>query len=337
MTTEYRNFVYPPARAIAASIETYEEQQKNPRLFTYGIPELDSKINPPVPGDLIVEMGRPGMGKTISLVWRAKRDSQVLNDMKAPPKEVVLYVTWETRVEEFVGLVSSGLSGVTLADIGQGKADLKKVRKAAATLLNDRIIIIGRSRYNVNDSDFNLLDLEAVIQDLQEDDYTVRAVYIDYLQVIPPLYPSKGNWTDSAKTMYVSENLFYCKTMAVRYGFVCHVAVQAKRDVDQQDLLRMPGLDDAQWSSAIEQAADKVFGNTIPSKYMKMNVILDDVAGYNYKVLPHTLVKRMWKQRWGEVDSNCEWVLEFDPVKLTMRSQPTIGRYVPDLDDDDVM
>lgn len=330
-TTKHRNFLYPPARAITVALEVYEERQQNKRLLTFGVDKIDARVNPPVPGDLVIVEGRPGMGKTLALIYLAKHASQSLSAQNAPPKEVVLYVTWETRVEEFVGLISAGLSGYSLSDIGRGKADLVKVKHAAAHLLGERIVVVGRSKYNADDGDFNLLDLEEIIRELVQDGFTIAAVFVDYLQEIPPMQPIR-TLNESSKMLYVSENLRYCKKLGMVYGARMYIAVQARREVDNQEGLQWPGLNDGQWTSAVEQVADKVFALTIPIKYFKEGSVLKNLNGYNYTVKPSTLCLRMLKQRWGVSDSNDMWVLTFNPVMLTLTEQQPAGVYE---DDDD--
>jgi replicative DNA helicase len=325
----HRNFLYPPARAITVSLETYEERQQNKRLLTIGIDKIDARVNPPVPGDLVIVEGRPGMGKTLLLVYLAKQASQALTAQNAPTKEVVLYVTWETRVEEFVGLISAGLSGYSLSDIGRGKADLVKVKHAAAQLLNDRILVVGRSHANTQDGDFTLLDLERIVQELVADGFTIAAIFVDYLQEIPPLQPVRM-LSESNKVLYVSENLRYCKRLGMVYGARMYVAVQARREVDQQEGLQWPGLNDGQWTSAIEQVADKVFAITIPAKYYKAGSELKNIDGYNYEVTAMTLCMRLLKQRWGVADTTDMWVLAFHPVLLRLSEQSPIGVYTDD-------
>lgn len=329
----YRNFVYPPPRAITSSLEVFEERSKNQRPIFFGIPAIDKRVNPPVPGDLVVIAGRPGMAKTLRMVYEAKNASRQLHQMGASSKEVVIYATWETMVEEFVGIVSAGHSGYTLSDIGRGKADLKKIRKAAAELLDDRIIVVGRGKANIGDPDLSVLDLEQILIDLLSDGYSVVSVYVDYLQLIPPMYTVR-NHNESAKTLYISENLQYLKKLAMRYNTRFSVAVQAGRQVDDR-LAKMPGLNDAQWTSAIEQACDKFFGQTIPAKYMEIGKKIVNVGGYNYECKPTTLLIQMFKQRWGVCDSSDFWAVEFNPVLLTISPQEPLEKYVPGVDDEE--
>lgn len=329
---KHRNFVYPPARAVTVSLEVYEERQHNKRLLNFGVSSIDARVVPPIPGDLVVFIGRPGHGKTLSLVYLAKQASKSLTLQQADPKEIVLYVTWETRVEEFVGLVSAGISGFSLSDIGRGKADLVQVKNAAVQLLNERIYVVGRSKYNINDGDFNLLDLEKIIQELVEDGYIIAGCYIDYLQEIPPLKTQRDQ-SLSGKVMYVSENLRFCKRLGMVYGIRMFAAVQATREVDDQEGLAFPSLNDGQFTSAVEQVSDKVFSQTIPSKYLRVGSTVENVNGNNYKIAEYTLCLRLLKQRWGVANMNDLWVLHFNPVLLELAEQTATGTYVEESND----
>ena len=73
-----------------------------------------------------------------------------------------------------------------------------------------------------------------------------------YLQIIPV-----DNELD--RTMRVAEATRLTKELAIRTKCPVSVGVQARRETDNSKS-PIPSMADAQWSSAIEQIADKLFG-----------------------------------------------------------------------------
>ena len=110
------------------------------------------------------------------------------------------------------------------------------------------------------------------------------------------------------------------KEIAQRVGCPAAVAVQARREVDSRDV-KIPGLWDAQWSSAIEQTADKFFSLWRPwlteshtnEMGQQASVTIDDKV---YPVTKNLLIMSMLKQRFE--DGRYTWGLHFDPRYLKL-------------------
>jgi hypothetical protein len=149
--------------------------------------------------------------------------------------------------------------------------------------------------------------LEAV--EAMEEDFGVRPTLMlfDYLQLIP-----SRNYTD--RVQQVTEMPIRIKELALRIGVPAVCAVQAARRVDDYDD-KMPKMQDAQWSSAIEQTCDKVFGLMRPIKYHDEGALIE-VGGMTIPVAEHLLVMRMLKQRFEQ--GSWTWPLHFNPATLEM-------------------
>lgn len=328
------DFIYPPARAVTVALTEFERRINSTKNLTWGVPEIDARMNPPVGGDLIMILGRPGMGKTLSLISRAKRVDALLrqNWSGTGNRPVVVYATWETMVEEFVGLFSAPQTGVTLEMIGRGQVNLNALENALIHVLGSHIVVFGRSMDNIESPDPpTLVDLDAALYALREAGLEVVEILIDYLQRIPPMFKLNG-FGDTMEV--VKENLNFAKNMGQRYGASVWMGAQSKRDVDDYGGLKFPLLDDGQWSSVIEQTADKAFSLTMPGKYMKIGKQFA-VNGWMYEVTPTTLGIKMLKQRFGKHDENDVWIMDLDPVNMEITLQPTVGEDVPDLPDSD--
>lgn len=284
---------------------------------------------PAVPGDLITILGRPGMGKTLTMIHLAKRFSTLLKD----EKDVVVYATWETLVEEFVGILSSSKSGYSLEDIARGRADLNQIKKALVSILGNGIVVFGQSMENRNNFDPpGLVELDQALTYLKEEGYNIRAVLIDYAQAIPGLGKRFAE-SESSKTIAISENINYCKMLGKKHGTPVFLGAQARRDVDEYAGVKFPQMHDGQWTSVLEQASDKIFSITMPVKYMKMGDMIK-VGGWIYTVNDMTFGIKMLKQRFGPVSNSDTWILMFDPKNLVINEHPTDGE---EYDDEDIL
>lgn len=332
------DFIYPPSRAISVSLNEYGRRISQGGYLTWGIPGIDARMIPAVGGDLISLLGRPGMSKTMLLITLAKRFNHLLmtnvitNPNPDAKKKVVVYATWETLVEEFVGLFSGPQTGVTLEMIGRGQVNLKSLEAALIPVLGSHLIIFGRSMQNVeNPNPPNLLDLDNALYKLREMGLEVSVLLGDYLQRIPA-YKSGYSRNQNDTTSIVKDNLDYFKNIAQRYGCPGYMAVQASRDVDNYGGLKFPQMGDGQWSSNIEQTSDKAFGLTMPAKYMEVGSEIR-VNGWIYEVKPTTVCLRMWKQRFGSCDNSDVWVMELDPLTMTIIPQLILREDIPSNND----
>lgn len=331
---DFRGYVYPPARAAKVAIEEFERRNAGKDALDWGIAAMDKRIVPAVPGDLITILGRPGMGKTLTMIHLAKRFSGLLQG----EKDVVVYATWETLVEEFVGILSSSQSGYSLEDIARGRADLVQIKKALVSILGNGIVIFGQSMENRNNLETpTLLELDQALTYLREEGYNIRAVLIDYAQAIPGL-GKRFSDTESSKTIAISENIVFCKTLGKKHGTPVFLGAQARRDVDDYGGVKFPQMHDGQWTSTLEQASDKIFSITMPAKYMRVGdeiKIRTKESSWIYRVGEMTFGIKMLKQRFGPVGSADTWILLFDPKNLVVTEHPVDGEEYDD--DEDIL
>jgi hypothetical protein len=84
------------------------------------------------------------------------------------------------------------------------------------------------------------------------------------------------------------------------------VGVQAKREVDKYDP-PIPGMDDGQWTSGIEQQSDGMISVVRPSHYKAQSESFDEVIVRGHRQMVVTVLKR----KLGPENFN-DWV-EFAP------------------------
>ena len=219
----------------------------------------------------------------------------------------------------------AGSSGIwlSLENIGRGSlsdGQLQQVVDAATGLLDSGLVFFGRSLESPPGRVPTLDDLELALQQLYERGLPPKLLIIDYLQRLPS---SGKQRTDQETNAKVSSNLERCKDLAMQYKVPCDVAVQARREVDDYNKLRLPTMKDGQWSSNIEQTSDKVFGLTRPFLYMQEGSEIKR-DGFTYRVGPRTLVCKVLKQRWGPAGDKA-FILDFNPVTCALSPQEAEG------------
>lgn len=292
-------FLFLPARAAQAMVRSAEEMAEAPIKIPFGINCMDYDIKPMIRGDLVVIMARPGHGKTTMAIHIAKSTSRTLSGEKwDKARPIVVYATWEMLVEEF----AASYMGI---NIKTDKPDIIQIKKSAAAMIKENIAVVGRSSSVSTTGTPTLTDLDYSLDYLKENGYYVALVIIDYLQRI-----KRQGYNDRRDS--VSENVEHTKDMALTHKTVMIDLVQTGRDVDSRSGVQWPILSDAQWSSAIEQSADKVIGLTKPSNYLDLGAEIEMPDGTVYMVMNNTLCSVILKQRWALAGQKNIMQIDFD-------------------------
>jgi len=312
---DYRELVHSPAELAHEHVQWARRLNNTPGV-PFGIPVIDEHVIPLHPGDMAVFVARPGHAKTAMLAYLARAEAKRIQERKTVDTEAVVYVTWEQVTEEINGVLDV-TDAYTVNDLARGKADIAKVEEHSTKRAGLPIWIIGDSLARTNAKSPRMYP-ETVFQAIESmaDDYGVRPTLLcfDYIQLVP--IPRQGD-----RQKQVIEAAHGCKELAKRAGAPAAVAVQARREVDERNV-KIPGLWDAQWSSSIEQAADKYFGLWRPWQTERHKdasggpMYVDGGNGTRYEVKPTLLFMTMHKQRFG--DGAHSWGLYFHPGYLKL-------------------
>ena len=304
---DYRNLVHTPAELAQGYVQWAERIRDTPGI-KFGIPAIDRHVIPLRPGDLVSFLARPGHGKSSLLAYLARTHAQRLLDTQAQ-KECVVYVTWESSVEEITNFFLAD-NEHSVSDVAWGQADLEQVRRRAVNMVQKPIWVIGHGIGRTGSHTRMTPDVVfRAIETMQEDFEGMRPslMLFDYLQLIPS--PSAKE-----RMQEVTEATIRIKELALAIGVPAVVAVQARRQVDSYHV-KLPELNDAQWSSALEQTADKVFSLWRPALTEEAQMIeLDD--GKMIPVSENLLLIRMLKQRFAQ--GRQTWLMHFEPAYLRL-------------------
>ena len=334
-TIDPKDYLFLPPRAIQVANTEFERRLNNISPLTFGVPVIDTRFVPLLDGDLTGFLARPSMGKTYDMMMLANHHALMLASLYPDDPPLVIYATWETTVEEFIGVFSSKHTGYTLSDIGRGTANLTTLKHGLVKLMGTNFAVFGKSvtlaHAGVRMPSPSVMDLALAIRSLQDDGHKVAVVFMDYLQRIPD---QQRVYTMDGVQSRVSGNLESIKEdLCMVLGLPVVVGIQAARQVDKYPGIKLPLMDDGQWTSNIEQTCDKLMSITRPGVYQQPGYQFI-VNGKIYVVTNTTKVIRMIKQRFESAQNTDIWVLQYDPVQIAVtEQQPTGDAPPPDVDD----
>lgn len=242
----------------------------------------------------------------------------------ATKPDIGVYATWETTVEEFVLQYTSNVSGQSLSDIGRGTADLSRIESAMIQALGENFVVIGQASNLASEGDGagefgkspTLYDLYQNLTYLTQF-FTIRFLFIDYLQKIPDL---DGLLHSDKAVSVVRDNTNRIISISRQLSLPTVVGVQARREVDDYPGLKLPLMTDGQWCSSIEQDFHKVWSISKPSLYFPVGQRLDlpqrDLTSLHYELTDNSFGFRSLKQRYGFADYHDRWLLDMEWAEL---------------------
>lgn len=301
------DLLFSPSDAARAGLKNLKQRiDHKDYAVPFGIDLVDKEYLPLLPGELEVIIARPGNGKTGVMINRARNRANYL--AKHHPNRAVVYVTCEQTVEELWAFGVAAESRINISDMARGNIDSTQwltIEKTAVTGGSLPLWIVGPS--NERRRSRPRVTVEAIKETLDYLETTtgnkVDICFVDYLQLIKP-FDKEANDNKAIQLGNVMEGL---KDGAMHTGCGWCVGVQARREVDSREI-QIPGLDDGQWTSTVEQYSDKVWSLVRPSKYRKQGESFgSQVVQGNCQMLASLL-----KQKLGK-DNTSYW-LYFDPA-----------------------
>ena len=304
-----RFYLHTPADANQAYIH-WVEQMAGESGIKFGC-ILDKFIIPLHPGDLMAVLARPGHGKSSFMAYMAKREAEAIIKRKATDKEAVVYVSWEQPVEEIEAFFQSG-DEYTSSDMAWGRVPLETVKRRSIRRAGQPIWTIGHSLRHANiEKPSMTVDVVYNAIESMYSEYGIRPtlVCLDYLQIVKT---DKGG----ERLTQVTDAVYAAKELAMKIGAPIIAGVQAGRKVDDYQK-PLPTMSDAQWSSAIEQTADKQISLWRPSKtHSAIEHPTVEVGGTQYTNDEDLLVIKLLKQRFERGFGI--WAVRFQPQMLNV-------------------
>lgn len=303
-----RMFFYTPAQSARLLGQYTEARARHPGI-QLGIRSMDEKMLPMVPGDVVGFISRPGHGKTTVSACVAKNAANQLV-RQGRNDEIIVYVTFEQVVEEIESLFQAD-ENLSVTEIVSGRASDDDLKYRALSRPKLPVWLMGKSI--VEHRDMPRMTIGNIFESLLmiEDEFKKKAalIILDYLQIIP-LDNNESRMDQVAEAIGGSKEL--AQTIACPVIF----NVQAARAVDSREE-QIPTASDCQWSSAIEQAADKLFGFWRPWLTAKDRTKTLRYNGTELKITPNLFISKCLKQRFAVAGDI--FVSNFEPqfVKLS--------------------
>lgn len=305
--------VYTPNDVAVYTMEVVDARRssKHEALATT-IGTLDMYMRPVLPGEVIFILANTGHGKTSLAQFWAR---QVVKQLERRDKldEMVVFVSWETLVEELGLYDLCGMTGVegTAAWYGDiDDEDVQKLRIAAMKRACMPLWVQGRSIKRRRRE--GAMTMGVVRNSLKaiEDLYKVRPaiVFLDYLQRI---HTDKQNLE---RRLQVLRNVDEIDLLAKECACPVVVTCQASRDVLNRSF-KLPDIGDGQETSRIEQDADKLLAMWYVSKTEAIGTSIEHV---DVPAAEDMVVMGIRKQR--HAASGQVFPIRFDAARNTFTS-----------------
>lgn len=308
---EAKDILFTPNDAAREALATIEERRTAIGVgVRLGLPSIDAYFQPARPGQLIAVLGMTSNYKTgLMTYWARSAASQIATDENL--KQAVVYVTWESAVEELLALDMAAALGISATDIFQGKitdAQMENLKLAAVKRSCLPLWIIGHSIKEGKKRPRLTMSMIGKALNMMRDDFGLmpRAIFLDYLQQIEP----EGG---DDRRMQVFQNVYRCKDMS--YAMKCPVILgtQAKREAYASQW-GVPTVADSLETSNMEHTADGMLGVWMPKTNHELGATIT-AKGYDraLTVSENLLVVRVLKQRMGPAGR--WWPLYADPTR----------------------
>lgn len=302
--------IYSPTQIANMTVQYLQERISNKAYaIDLGHADLDEILNPAHPGDLISILGRPGNGKTSFMMrWARYRTGQLAE--KQDPDRTVAYITLEQTVEDLYAFNLAAETGISITDMARGnltQEQIEQIMGVTVRLMSQPLCLLGHSATHRRARP--KLDIETIRQNLHKLEdwgqtngkpFKLDMIFMDYLQRAP--------YKGSDKVVGLFDVMNGCKELALEFACPFVLGVQARREVDSKKPLPIPGLNDAQWTSGVEQISDVLISIVRPSQYMDAKQFFGSVQVEGHSQMLVTLLK----QKLG-VANVAKWVY-FNPL-----------------------
>lgn len=307
MQPAINDIVFPPNEVAIAGTKYLDYRRNNKGAgIPIGLKSLDQDFLPALPGELISIIANPGNGKTgFMMRWARERARSIANDTT----RAVVYATWEQSIEELHAFNAACETGVDIANMARGEiseSDWKKIKAYETSRIDLPLWFIGHSmerrKKRPQMTMTALANSLTQIENWGKDrDFQIDILFVDYLQRI------KFDERPESQTIGFSNILDRLKDAGLAFGCPVVCGVQAKRDVmDRPEPI--PGIDDGQWTSNVEQSSDKVITLLRPSRYKEDGeTILGVTVKGHCQMLVSVVKQKLAKDNWAK------WVY-FDPA-----------------------
>lgn len=321
--------VYTPPEVSKYTLDAIGDiKQKITRGIAMPIKGIGDYFAPIMPGQVTVVQAQTSQYKSGFLhFWERGAAAQLIRDGRGD--EVIIHVSVEECVEEQGFLMLGRETGEEAGQLARGQVqDWKRLNDAAIKIGTVPIFRIGDSLARAEDMpNLYLSNMYRAINSLVSGEVTGETVKpalitFDYLQAFPIDPEVKKASIKDQRNLQVREDFYRLRQLAAFFKCPVVVAVQAKQDLDKRGDIAMPGMYDAQESSAIAQRADRIISLWMPKATNSVGSMMQ-IGMKQVRVEENMLYIKVNKQR-GGLPAGQSWLcrVDFRRNDIVMDGQP---------------
>ncbi len=296
---------FTAAEAMTASLtELQNIRQRQGRAINIGVPILRDYFAPLLPGQVCAVIAQTSQYKSGFLHCVARHTMLQLAEQGR--NDIIIHVSVEESIEEQGYLELARETGVRFGDLVRGEVEDWDLLTTKALQLSTLPIVkisdsIARSSNNVR---LYLSNIERIIEHLRmhlpDAPRPIASIFVDYLQALPldPAY-THGMERKEQRRLQVREDMYRLRQMSMVFDCPIWVAVQARQKLEAvKGEVMMPGVYDAEETSAIAQRCDRIIQLWMPKMTHPIGSQIS-VGGRIITVAENDLFVRVGKQRGG--------------------------------------
>ncbi len=307
--TDLSNSWFNAGEAMTTSLQELERiGERQGRGMSIGIPGLRDYFAPLLPGQVCAVIAQTSQYKSGFLHCVVRH--AVLQLAEQGRNDVIVHVSVEETIEEQSYLELAREANIPFAELIRGDIPDWMVLRTKALQLSSLPIIkisdsIARADNNVR---LYLSNIERIIEHLRTHLYNsspsaprpIAGIFVDYLQALPldPAY-MQGLERKEQRRLQVREDIYRLRQMSKTFDCPIWVAVQARQKLEAaKGEVAMPGVYDAEETSAIAQRCDRIIQLWMPKMTHRLGQELK-VGDKTIYVGENDLFVRVGKQRGG--------------------------------------
>jgi replicative DNA helicase len=292
---QIESVVFSPPQVAEKTIGLVRKlQEKQAGGLVTGIADIDAKLIPLRSG-LVTVIGCTSHYKSSFMNFIIHS-----NLPKMEPGEVIVKFTWEQSVEKDTLSWMSHDANLSITQLARGDVDEAGWKVLMSSYARRAIAPLWVCGHSVTSEGVGTVRPRMSMDDVykacslirhgaSEEDHTIRAIFLDYLQRVPPR-PQDG----SDKRLQMMATVDAAADLGIYYDCPVFLGNQAKRDVLSREN-KLPRADDGQETSNAEQSSTgAIFSLWMPSKTEKPGTMVN-----GYPVNPNLLVVGLLKQPLG--------------------------------------
>lgn len=321
--------VYTPPEVSKYTLEAISEiKKKITRGIEFPIPVMRDYFAPILPGQVTVIQAQTSQYKSGFMhFWERTAAKQLERDGRTD--EAIVHVSVEECVEEQGFLMLGRETGEAAGKLARGEVqDWKRLQDAAIKIGAIPIFRIGDSLARAEDMpNLYLSNMVRAIMSLTSGQVTGEPIkpallVFDYLQAFPIDPEVKKAGLKDQRNLQVREDFYRLRQAAAFFKCPVIVGVQAKQELEKRGDAMMPGMYDAQETSAIAQRTDRLISLWMPKVTHGVGAQIQ-IGVKQYRVEENMLFVKVNKQR-GGLPAGQSWLcrVDFQRNEITPDGQP---------------